>query len=143
MAGGFVSYCVNIYLWDLELLVHLPPSLFSLLQSEAVHMNPSSSGTAVSVSVLCTPLTGMYPPRSFFLLFLFYSYPYRKWANSMPCRIPHTSVGPLGCRSTLHYLPTSAFSSRSVPLGMRPFSLAQCCTILGKTSATAGTCHLL
>lgn len=147
MAGGFVSYCVNIYLWDLELLVPLPPSLFSLLQwspvSEAVHMNSSSSGAAVSVSILCAPLGGMYPRRSVFFLFLFSSYPYRKRANSRPCRIPSTSAGPLGCRATLRYLSTFIFSSRSVPLGTRPLSLAQCCTILGKTSLTAGTCHLL
>lgn len=91
--------------------------------SEAVHMNSSSSGTAVSVSILCAPLRGMYPPCSFFFLFLFSSYPYRKWANSSPCRIPSTSLGPLGCRATLHYLPTSIFSSRSVPLGTCPLSL--------------------
>lgn len=119
MTGGVVSYCVNIYLWDLELLVPLPPfspSCSGAPVSEAVHMNSCLlRHCCICLHFMCTTQRDVYPPRAFFFLFLFSSFPYREWANSRPCRIPNTSVGPLRCRATLHYLPTSIFSSGSVP----------------------------
>lgn len=97
-----------------------PPSLFSLLQWSprvwsCAYEFCLRRHCCICLHFMCTTQRDVYPLACTCVLSSSSSFPYREWANSRPCRIPNTSVGPLGCQATLHYLPTFIFSSGSVP----------------------------
>lgn len=138
MTGGVVSYCVNIYLWDLELLVPLPPFSPSCSEapvSEAVLMNSASAGTAVSVSILCAPLRGMYTHLLALVCFLLpLPFPTENGQTPGPVEFQIHQWDHWDARP-----PSTTFLPSYFHLEVSQ----RCCTILRKTSQTAGTCRLL